>query len=56
MTEERVEYQAGPADRAEPPLATEDLVVLAHARRQGIPYETGEQLLKARAAATRGAC
>ena len=45
MTEERVEYQAGPADRAEPPLTTEDLVATAHASRQGIPYETGEQLL-----------
>lgn len=28
-----------------PPLTTEDLVTQAHAHRQGIPYETGEQLL-----------
>jgi hypothetical protein len=38
-------YHTGPTDGAEPPLATEDLVARAHARRQGIPYETGEQLL-----------
>ena len=44
MTEERQEYHAGP-DTAEPPLTTEDLVAAAHANRQGIPYETGEQLL-----------
>ena len=45
MTEERERYRAGPADRAEPPLTTEALVAAAHANRQGIPYETGEQLL-----------
>ena len=45
MTEERERYRAGPADRAEPPVTTEDLVAAAHANRQGIPYETGEQLL-----------
>jgi hypothetical protein len=39
-------YHAGPTDSAEPPLTTEDLIALAHARRQGIPYETGEQLLQ----------
>ena len=38
-------YHAGPTDGAEQPLTTEDLVALAHAHRQGIPYETGEQLL-----------
>jgi hypothetical protein len=36
----------GPTDSAEPPLTTEDLVALAHAQRQGIPYETGEQWLE----------
>ena len=38
-------YHAGPTD-GEQPLTTEDLVALAHAQRQGIPYETGEQLLE----------
>ena len=38
-------YHTGPTDGAEQPLTTEDLVALAHAHRQGIPYETGEQLL-----------
>jgi hypothetical protein len=38
-------YHAGPTDSAEPPLTTEDLIALAHAQRQGIPYETGEQWL-----------
>lgn len=37
-------YHAGSTTR-EPPLATKDLVAQAHASRQGIPYETGEQLL-----------
>lgn len=47
MTEERQKYHTGPADTPEPPpLTTEDLVALAHAHRQGIPYETGEQLLQ----------
>jgi hypothetical protein len=45
MTEERANYHAGPTDGAEPPLATEDLIALAHAHRQGIPYETGDRLL-----------
>ena len=45
MTEERERYRAGPAAAPEPPLTTEDLVAAAHANRQGIPYETGEQLL-----------
>lgn len=45
MTEERERYHTGPTDGAEQPLTTEDLVALAHAHRQGIPYETGEQLL-----------
>ena len=43
--EDPAPYPTGPANSAEPLLATEDLVALAHARRQGIPYETGEQLL-----------
>ena len=38
-------YQTGLAAPPEPPLTTEDLVAAAHANRQGIPYETGEQLL-----------
>ncbi len=46
MTEERERYHTGPTDGAEQPLTTEDLVALAHAQRQGIPYETGEQLLE----------
>ena len=47
MTEERVEYRCSPADTSEPPpLTTEDLITLAHANRQGIPYETGEQWLE----------
>jgi len=45
MTEERERYRAGPTDRAEPPLTPEGLVAAAHAHRQNIPYETGEQLL-----------
>lgn len=44
--EDPTPYHVGPADSAEPPLTTEDLVAAAHARRQGIPYETGEQLLQ----------
>jgi hypothetical protein len=39
-------YPTGPADDAEPPLTTEDLVATAHANHQGIPYETGEPLLQ----------
>ena len=46
MTEECEKYQVGPAHDAEPPLTTEDLITQAHAHRQGIPYETGEQLLQ----------
>ena len=45
MTEERVEYRCGPTDSGEPPLTTEALIAKAHASRQGVPYETGEQLL-----------
>jgi len=46
MTEERSPYHAGPTDGAEPPLATEDLVALAHANRQGIPYDSSDRLLR----------
>jgi hypothetical protein len=47
MTEEQVEYRCGHADTSEPPpLTTEDLITLAHAQRQGIPYETGQQWLQ----------
>ena len=45
MTEERVEYRCGHTDSGEPPLTTEALIAKAHASRQGVPYETGEQLL-----------
>jgi len=38
-------YHTGPTDSTESPLTTEALVAQAHASRQGIPYETGEQLL-----------
>ena len=38
-------YRAGPTDTPEPAPTTEDLVAQAHAHRQGIPYETGEQWL-----------
>jgi len=38
-------YQARPDAEPAPP-ATDDLVAQAHAHRQGIPYETGEQLLE----------
>ena len=38
--------RAGPTESTEPPLTTEDRVVQAHAQRQGIPYETGEQWLE----------
>ena len=41
--EDPAPYHVGPTDGAEPPLTTEDLVAVAHANRQGIPYETGEQ-------------
>lgn len=44
--EDRAPYRTGPANSAEPPLTTEDLVALAHANHQGIPYETGNQWLR----------
>ena len=44
--EDPAPYRAGPTDGTEPPLTTESLVAQAHARRQGIPYETGEQWLE----------
>lgn len=44
--EDRPPYRTGPAKAPEPPLTTETLVAAAHAHRQGIPYETGEQLLE----------
>ena len=37
-------YHTGAA-APEPPLTTEALIAKAHANHQGIPYETGEQLL-----------
>ena len=42
--EDRPPYHTGAA-APEPPLTTEDLVAQAHAQRQGIPYESREQLL-----------
>lgn len=45
MSENPTPYRAGPADASDPPLTTETLVALAHAHHQGIPYETGEELL-----------
>ncbi len=39
-------YQTGATVAPEPPpLTTEALIAKAHANHQGIPYETGEQLL-----------
>lgn len=38
-------YHTGASHAPEPPLTTEALVARAHARHQGIPYETGEQVL-----------
>ena len=43
--EDPTPYRVGPTATLLPPLTTEDLVAAAHANRQGIPYETGEQLL-----------
>ena len=43
--EDHPPYHTGASHAPEPPLTTEDLVAAAHANRQGIPYETGEQLL-----------
>ena len=47
MTEECERYRVGPTDGAEPPLTTEALIAAAHAHPQGVPYETGDQLLNA---------
>ena len=44
MSENPTSYRASPAVAAESPT-TETLVALAHAHRQGVSYETGEQLL-----------
>lgn len=38
-------YPTGAFQAPGPSLTTEALVAAAHANRQGIPYETGEQLL-----------
>lgn len=46
MTEECERYRVGPTDGAEPPLTTEALIAAAHAHPQGVPYETGDQLLQ----------
>ena len=43
--EDRPPYDTGHAAAPEPDPTTEDLIALAHAHHQGIPYETGEQLL-----------
>ena len=42
--EDPAPYRTGPANSAEPLLATEDLIALAHAH-QGISYETDNQWL-----------
>ena len=44
--EDRPPYHTGASNAPEPPLITDDLVAQAHANRQGIPYETGAQLLQ----------
>jgi len=44
MSENSTHYRNGPADATESLTTTDNLVALAHARRQGIPDETGEQL------------
>lgn len=38
-------YHTGAAAAPEPSLTTEALIAKAHARHQGIPYETGDLLL-----------
>lgn len=38
-------YHTGASHAPEPAVTTEELVAAAHANHQGIPYETGEQLL-----------
>ena len=43
--EDPTPYRVGPTATLLPPLTTEDLVAQAHAQRQGIPYESREQLL-----------
>ena len=43
--EDPAPYHTGPTDGAEPPLTIDDLVARAHANRQGVSYETGEQWL-----------
>ena len=45
MSENSTPYRADPAGDAKSPTTPDDLVALAHAHRQGVPYETGEQLL-----------
>ena len=44
MSDNATPYLASPAGDAESPT-TETLVAWAHAHRQGVSYETGEQLL-----------
>ena len=39
-------YHTGPTDSVEPHLTTEALVAQAHASRQGILYDRGDQLLR----------
>ncbi len=46
MSENATPDRTGPADTPDPPLTTETLVALAHAHRQGIPYETRKHLLQ----------
>lgn len=43
--EDRAPYHTGPAAAPEPAPTTEALIAKAHASRQGVPYETAEQLI-----------
>ena len=44
--EDRPPYDTGHAATPETARTSEELVALAHAHRQGVPYETGERLLE----------
>jgi hypothetical protein len=45
MSENPTHYRNGLANATESLTTTDKLVALAHAHRQGVSYETGEQLL-----------
>ena len=44
--EDPTPYYTGAAAPEPSPLTTEALIAKAHANHQGVPYETGEQLLE----------